>query len=145
MFDRSRERGNTGSSKELEPRGISMLRQARLLGAVIAVGASVVVASPAKAQSDLGGTSWDATNDACDIDGIDFRSDGTASVYDLMADDEDTAHWTLDGNTLHLKYDGWYGGIEGSIYDDNRLEATETWRSKETQEIHNDPCIFKKK
>jgi len=44
-----------------------------------------------------------------------------------------------------LKYDSWFGGIEGSIYDGNRLEATETWRSKETQTVYNDPCIFEKK
>jgi hypothetical protein len=95
--------------------------------------------------TDLGGTSWDSKNDACDIDGIDFRSDGTASVYELMNGDEDTAHWTLDGNALHLTYDSWYGGIEGSIDSGSRLETTETWRSKETQEVHNDPCIFGKK
>ncbi len=120
------------------------------IAVAIAISTMIFTSGSAPAQSvaplaDLGGTSWDSKNDACDIDGIDFRSDGTASVYELMNGDEDTAHWTLDGNALHLTYDSWYGGIEGSIDSDGRLETTETWRSKETQEIHNDPCIFEKK
>ena len=117
-----------------------------LQAAVIATTVLLFIAGTAAAQStDLGGTSWIATNTACDVDGVDFRSDGTADVYSLISDDQDTAHWTVDGDALHLKYDSWYGGIEGSIFSGNRLEATETWRSKETQEIHNDPCIFEKK
>ena len=123
---------------------ICLFGYVRLLTAVVAISASVVVASPAKAQPDLGESSWDATNKSCDEDVIDFRSDDAADVYQFFGD-EDTAHWTLDGNTLHLRFDNWYGGIEGSIYDGNRLEATETWRSKDTQEIHNDPCIFERK
>ena len=121
-----------------------MLTKFCLLAALMAIGASLA-AGPARAQADLGGTTWDATNDACGIDGIDFASDGTATIYDLMNDDEETAHWTMDGNALHLKYDSWYGGIEGTLTDDGRLEATDTWRSKDTQEVHNDPCSFKKK
>lgn len=114
--------------------------------AVIAISAMAVLSEAALARStDVAGTSWTSTNDACDVDGIDFRSDGTADVYALVSEDQDTAHWTLDGNTPHLKYDSWFGGIEGSIYDGNRLEATETWRSKETQTVYNDPCIFEKK
>ena len=90
---------------------------------------------------DLGGTAWLATNDTCLIDEIDFASDGTATAYDMFADDEGTGHWTLDGENLTVDYDDWYGGIEGTV-SAKRLEAVETWRSEKTKEVHHDPCIF---
>jgi hypothetical protein len=112
-----------------------------LIAAVMAISATAVISHTALAQSDLGGTAWRSTNKGCDID-IDFRSDGTATVYAFMGVDEDTASWTLDGTVLHLKYDTWYGGVEGTMSDSNRINATVTWQSKSTQVVHNDPCIL---
>ena len=112
---------------------------ARLLFA--AAIAFVVNYGPAWAD-DLGDTSWDTVNDACNIDGIDFYSDGTADIYDFVNDDEDTGHWHMEGSTLTVEYDNWYGGIEGTVLDGKRIEATETWQDDETNEMHHDPCIF---
>ena len=115
--------------------------------AILAAAGMLCPAGNAGAQDiSLGGTSWDTTNSSCNVDGIDFKADGTADVTD-MSDDQggDTAHWSLDGDALHLKYDNWYGGIEGTIYGGNRIEATETWQSSDPQEVHNDPCIFELK
>lgn len=122
---------------------IRILACAALLAAAGVFGSAGI----ARAQDvALGGTSWDTTNSSCSVDGIDFKSDGTADVWD-MADDQggDTAHWSLDGDALHLKYDNWYGGIEGTVFGGNRIEATETWQSSDPQEVHNDPCIFELK
>jgi hypothetical protein len=94
------------------------------------------------ASTDIGETTWYAVNDACGIDAIDFYSDGTADIYDLVSDDSDTARWHLDGTTLTIEYDSWYGGIEGTVFDGQRIEGTETWQDADTLETHHDPCIF---
>jgi len=112
----------------------------------ILIAATFAVATCGLARAevpDLAGTAWLATNDACSIDEIDFASDGTAAAYDMFADDEGTAHWTLDGGKLTVDYDDWYGGIEGTVRS-KRLEAVETWRSEKTKEVHHDPCIFER-
>ena len=132
----------------LQTTGMVMHKGIRFLGAFVAIGVFIAISGIAAAQtaapqSDLGGTSWTATNEECDLQ-IDFRSDGTAGIYSMFSDDSDTGHWTLDGAALHLKYDTWYGGIEGTLYGDNQIEATQAWRSKETQVVHNDPCILKR-
>ena len=120
-----------------------MLAAAAILAAA---GVLCLTGSAGAQEVALGGTTWDTTNSSCDVDGIDFKPDGTADVWD-MTDDQggDSAHWSVDGDALHLKYDNWYGGIEGTIYGGNRIEATETWRSSQSQEVHNDPCIFERK
>jgi hypothetical protein len=110
----------------------------------ILVAAVALVGACGLARADvpeLGGTSWFTTNDACDIDEIDFSSDGTATIYDIFSDDSDTGHWTLAGEKLTVDYDGWFGGIEGTV-GEKRIEAVETWRSDKTKEVHHDPCIF---
>jgi hypothetical protein len=132
----------------LQTAGMVMHKAVRFLGILMAVSvltaiSGIAAAQTAAPQSDLGGTSWTASNDSCDL-GVDFRSDGTADILAMSNADSDTAHWTLDGDSLHLKYDTWYGGIEGTLYGDNRIEATQAWRSKETQVVHNDPCILKR-
>ncbi len=131
------------NSPGLYTAGIVMHKGVRFIGALIAVSVLVAISGTAAPQSDLGGTSWTASNEGCDL-GIDFRSDGTADIIGIFGGASDTGHWTLDGDALNLKYDNWYGGIEGTKYGDNRIEATETWQSKETKVVHNDPCIFEK-
>jgi opacity protein-like surface antigen len=112
-----------------------------LIAAVIAISAMAVISRTTLALSaGLGDTSWSATQSECNL-GIDFNSDGTAFVGDM--DRSDTAHWKLDGNSLHIKFDTLYGGVEGT-YDGNRIEATETWQDKSTQVVHNDPCTLEK-
>jgi hypothetical protein len=109
---------------------------------LIAAALALALAGVAHAEvPELGGTEWYASNDSCGIDEIDIDSDGTATVYDIFGEDEDTAHWTLKGDELSIEYDGWYGGIEG-IVSGKTFEAVETWRSDKTKEVHHDPCIF---
>jgi hypothetical protein len=115
-----------------------------LVVALIAISAIAVISNPAAAHSGLGGTSWTSDRIDCGIGDIDFHPDGTAVVYDGMWDSE-TAHWTLDGNAWHLRYDHWYGKLEGTITDANRLDAVETWRSNNSEVIHHSPCIYRKK
>jgi hypothetical protein len=109
-----------------------------LFAAAIAL---AVNCGPALAD-DLDDTSWDTVNSACSIDGIDFYGDGTADIYDLVNDDEDTAEWSVDGTKLTIDYDNWVGGIEGTVFDGERIEATETWQDADTDEMHHDPCIL---
>ncbi len=105
--------------------------------------ALVVTGGPARAQStDMANTTWYAVNDACYVDSIDFYDDGTADINDFADDDADTGQWTLAGDRLTIEYDNWYGGIEGTVLDGGRIEATETWQDADTNEIHHDPCIF---
>lgn len=113
-----------------------------LLVAGVAFGWVIAASGPSLADPpDLGGTSWTTSNDACGLDGLEFSSDGTVDVYDFAEDNDETGKWTLTGDRLSIEYDNWYGGIEGTVYE-KRIEATETWRSDETNEVHHDPCIF---
>lgn len=113
-----------------------------LIAVVIAISAMAVISDTALAQAELGDTSWKATENECNL-GIDFNSDGTATIYE-GGEPVDTARWTLDSNALHLKFDALYGGIDGTYDGGDRIEATETWRDKSTQVVHSDPCPFKK-
>ena len=113
-----------------------------LSAAVIAISATAPISVTALAHSDLDDTSWKAPENECNL-GIDFNSDGTATIYE-GGEPVDTAHWKLDGNALHLKFDALYGGIDGTYDGGDRIAATETWRSKSTQVVHNDPCPFEK-
>jgi hypothetical protein len=113
-----------------------------LIAAVIAISATAPISVTALAHSDLDDTSWKAPKNECNL-GIDFNSDGTATIYE-GGEPVDTAHWKLDGNALHLKFDALYGGIDGTYDGGDRIAATETWRDKSTQVVHNDPCPFEK-
>ena len=106
---------------------------------------AVATSGTAMAQSSdgLGGTTWIAVNE-CNLT-VDFHSDGTAVV---TYGDESylDAHWTTDGDTLHLTYDHHYGGIEGTRSETDRghIEATETSRNESTQEVHTLSCKLNK-
>ena len=118
-----------------------------LIAAVIAISAMVFTSGTTLAQSvapsaNLGDTMWTATNNDCLLD-ISFNSDGTAVIWE-GGGQTDTAHWALEGNTLHIKFDTLYGGIEGAYDGGDQIEATETWRSHSTQVVHNDPCSLRK-
>jgi len=105
--------------------------------------AFAVAGGPARAQpTDLNNTTWYAINDACYVDSIDFYDDGTADISDFVDDDYDTARWSLEGDRLTVEYDSWYGGIEGTVFNGERIEATETWQDDESGALHHDPCIF---
>lgn len=110
-----------------------------VIAALLAIVAMTGISSMSLAQSpDLGGTSWGSAVSEC-FAGVDFNSDGTAVIYE-GGDESDTAHWTLQGNALHIIFDTLYGGIDGTYDGGDQIEATETWRSQSTQEIHHDPC-----
>ena len=114
-----------------------------LIAAVLVIGAMTVIPNISLAQSpDLGGTSWESMVAEC-FTSVDFNSDGTAVIWE-GGDQSDTAHWTLEGNALHIIFDTLYGGIEGTYDGGDQIEATETWRSHSTQEVHNDPCSLRK-
>ena len=114
-----------------------------LVGAAIAISAMAVLSRITLAQSaGLGGTSWESMVAEC-FTSVDFSSDGTAVIWE-GGDQTDTAHWTLEGNALHIVFDTLYGGIEGTYDGGDQIEATETWRSHSTQVVHNDPCSLRK-
>jgi hypothetical protein len=113
-----------------------------LIAAVLAISTMVTIHTALAQSVNLGGTMWTATSDDCLLD-INFNSDGTAAVH-RFAEGDDTAHWTLNGNAVHLTFDTWYGGIEGTISNTQQIEATVQWTDKSTQTVHNDPCLFEK-
>jgi len=116
-----------------------------LIVVLTTISAMVVMAGTALAQSpNLVGKTWMAINE-CDLS-IDFKSDGTAEVVDTSDFDgnHDSAHWTLDGNALHLKYDHWFGGIDGTVTSADHIEATETTRSGSTHVVRYVPCKLNK-
>ena len=115
-----------------------------VVAAAWAISAMTVISGMSLAQSpDLGGTSWESIVAEC-FTSVDFNSDGTAVIWE-GGDQSDTAHWTLQGNVLHIVFDTLYGGIDGTYDGGDQIEATETWRSHSTQEVHNDPCSLRKK
>jgi hypothetical protein len=111
------------------------------------IGIATIVASalafvPAVASAiELGSTGWRVQNDECNIVAIQFMSDGTAIIYDGVTEDGESGLWALDGNKLTLDYDNWYGGLEGIVASDTRIEASETWRDENTQTVQTDPCV----
>ena len=114
------------------------------LAAAIAIGAALMFSAGTRAfaASDLDGTTWYATNDDCSVDEVDFDADGSAYIYDYLGDDEDTGRWTLNGQSLHVEYDTWYGGIDGKFIDAGHMEGTDTWREDKTSTVHHNHCEF---
>jgi hypothetical protein len=108
----------------------------------VALGAASLFVARGATAADLGGTEWDSTNSTCGIDEIDFDSDGSAHVYDYVSDDDDTGTWTTNGDRVHIDYDTWYGGIDGSFTDDEHFEGSETWRDDKTHAVKRDECDF---
>jgi hypothetical protein len=123
-----------------------MRNRAGIVFALVVIASTVVSVKfgTAMAQSsDLGGSSWIAVNE-CNLD-VTFNADGTAVVtYDDGS--YRMAHWTMDGDALHLTYDHFYGGIEGvgSESDRGHIEATETTRNESTQAVRSLSCKLNK-
>ncbi|HXQ42911.1 MAG TPA: hypothetical protein VN821_16710 [Candidatus Udaeobacter sp.] len=103
------------------------------------------------ALTDLANTTWSSSADTgCGID-ISFNSGGTATVMktQVMATHRDTAHWTMEGSELHLTYDNWQGGIEGSFWEGGSelginveaIHATETYQD-DSGATRARACIF---
>jgi hypothetical protein len=124
------------------------------LSAIILMGAGFVsvltaFSEPALAQSGFGHSSWSSPSDiGCGIY-LNFSPDGTATVSEASPTGSglshgDTAHWTLEGSVLDLKFDTWYGGIDGVIFNGNQIKANETYQDKETQDVRHRSCLFSK-
>ena len=124
------------------------------LSAVILMGAGFVsvltaFSDPVLAQSGFGHSSWSRPSDiGCGIY-LNFNPDGTATVSEASPTGSGlshggTAHWTLDGSVLDLKFDNWYGGIDGVIFNGNQIRANETYQDKQTQDVRHRSCLFSK-
>ena len=97
-----------------------------------------------QSSDDLGGTSWEA-DQLLDVEcylTVTFHADGTATVDITDIHPAWEAHWTMDGDKLHLTYDRYYGGIDGtrSSTDRRHIDGTETTRDKDTKEVQTVPC-----
>lgn len=119
--------------------------------AAIAIGVLVLTLDAAIAVTKLDNTSWSSPPDAgCGIY-VTFNLDGTATVSktESMATHRDTAHWTQEGSELHLTYDSWGGGLDGSFWEGGvnagqameSIHATETYQD-DTGFTHTRECIF---
>jgi len=119
----------------------------------VAIATSVLALAfdTAFALTNLANTTWSSSADTdCGIE-ISFNSGGTATVMktQLMATHRDTAHWTMAGSELHLTYDNWQGGIEGSLWEGGSelginveaIHATETYED-DSGATRARACIF---
>lgn len=117
----------------------------------IAIGVLALAIDTAFAFTNLANTTWSSSSDTdCGIE-ISFNSGSTATVLktQLMATHRDTAHWTMEGSELHLTYDNWQGGIEGSLWEGGSelgtnveaIHATETYQD-DSGATRARSCIF---
>ena len=120
--------------------------------AAIAVGVLALAFGTAFAFPELANTTWSSPSDTdCGID-ISFNPDGTATVSKTagMALHRDTAHWTREGSALHLTYDNWQGGIDGTLSEGGSdagiavesIHATENYQDADSGAMRARSCIF---
>jgi hypothetical protein len=108
----------------------------------IVFGAGAVIIGPTSASAwDLGGTSWWAEDELCEVMSIDFSSGGTAVIQTNTMDEPFSGSWTLNGSSFSLTYIGFSGGIEGTIVSQERIEATATWVDINNETFH-DTCSY---
>ncbi len=92
------------------------------------------------AQSDsLGGSHWKG-DESCGS--IYFSDDGTGVVVESFG--STTIQWSLKGDSVHVDFDNWYGGIDGVIREGKRLDAIETWKPDTSQQVMHDNCVFRR-
>jgi hypothetical protein len=127
----------------------------RIKGYSIAVALSVVgmfsAPQPARAQTALGGTEWEA-DDECTFDFVSFYVDGTAKViafYD-SSDPNDpnegketklAATWSLDGAKLSMKFPDFPNDSLFGTVDDSGIHVTYNWTGSESR-TYSDTCVL---
>ena len=119
--------------------------------AAIAIGVLALMCDAALAVTDLANTTWSSPGDTgCGIE-ISFNPDGTATVskFQQFTTHRDTAHWAMQGTELHLTYDNWQGGIDGSFWEGGSdaginvetIHATENYQD-DSGDMRSRACIF---
>jgi hypothetical protein len=116
-----------------------MIAMRRIVVVVALLAAASFHGVPAAAADELGGTGWASTGSDCPIDEISFHNDGTLSAYDVN-DDNDTGTWSVDGDTLTIRYDNWPGGETGKITGDT-IATTVTWKTN-GGEVQKATCTY---
>jgi hypothetical protein len=111
-----------------------------LIAAVIAVGAMTVVSDIAVPQTASGATSWTSSGD-CVVAFFDIDPNGTAEVTNEVGE-SDTAHWTVNGTELRVRFDSWVGGMEITVADSQTMHATLHWA--DASGAHISTCTLKK-
>jgi hypothetical protein len=123
----------------------------KFFSAAIAVCVLALAFGTAFALTDLANTTWSSSADTdCGIE-ITFNANGTATIFktQLMATHRDTAHWSMEGSELHVNYDNWQGGLEGSLWEGGSqaginvetIHATETYQD-DSGSTRARACIF---
>jgi hypothetical protein len=129
-----------------------MGRMLKIFCLVIAIGVLALAFDTASAFPQLANTTWSSPADTdCGID-VTFNLDGTATVSktQLMAVHRDTAHWSQEGSALHLTYDNWQGGIDGTFWEGGSeagiavetIHATENYQDADSGGMRARSCTF---